>query len=102
MSWRRRLLLSIVLAYPLSGVARALLSVIGNPALLIHDPSITLLTFVVGSAWFGILTPLYLGFPISDEGGVNHANMYPYIIPTAIVLFFLFSKGWRWFKRSKP
>ena len=56
-----------------------------------------LLAFFVEALWFGILTPAFLGFPISDEAGVNHINMYPYIIPTAFVIFFFASRGWRWF-----
>ena len=62
---------------------------------IIKDPGLMLLTFVIVSIWFGILTPIYGGFPLSGEDGINHMNMYPYIIPTSIVLFLIFSRPWR-------
>jgi hypothetical protein len=75
-----------------------IVGVIKDPSFVIHYP----LAFAAGCAWFTILTPLYGGFPPADEGLVNHKNMYPWIVPTAVVLFFVFSKGCQWFRRSKP
>ena len=97
--WLLRFFLAFVLAYPLTGIVVATLAILGNPSIIIHDPSLALLAFVLGSVWFGVFTPLYGGFPISDEGGINHTNMYPYIIPISIVLFLLFSRPWRGIKR---
>ena len=47
-----------------------------------------------------MFTPIYFGFPISDEGGINRVNMYPYIFPTALLLFFTFVGGWNWLKEK--
>jgi hypothetical protein len=93
-----RFLLSFVLAYPLSGFTISLVSLARSPSLMVEHPLGALTTFIFGSVWFGVLTPIYGGFPIADEGGVNHLNMYPYIFPTACIVFFVISKGWRWFK----
>ena len=91
-----RFLLSFALAYPVAGVVMVLVRFLSY-LFLPHIPHGFLLAFFVEALWFGILTPAFLGFPISDEAGVNHVNMYPYIIPTwAFVIFFLASKGWRW------
>jgi hypothetical protein len=79
----------------LTGVVLATIAISGNPSDVIHHPGTALLAFVAISIWFGIFTPLYGGFPISDEGGVNHMNMHPYIVPIAVVVFLIFFKPWR-------
>ena len=91
-----RFLLSFALAYPVAGVVMVLVRFLSY-LFLPNIPHGFLLAFFVEALWFGILTPAFLGFPISDEAGVNHINMYPYIVPTAFVIFFFASKGWRWF-----
>jgi hypothetical protein len=58
-----------------------------------------ILGLTIGMLWFMIFTPIYLGFPIGDEGGINRVNMYPYIFPTALFLLFTFVGGWRWLKK---
>lgn len=93
-----RLLLSILFAYPLSGVAMGIVALIKDPSFFFHHP----LALVVSTSWFVVFTPVYGGFPPIDEGFVNHKNMYPWIIPTAAILFVLLSKGWRWLRWKKP
>lgn len=92
--WLARAVVSLAVAYPLTGVVLATVAILGNPSYVIHHPGAALLAFVVVSIWFCIFTPLYVGFPLSDEGGVNHMNMYPYIIPIAVVFFLVFFKPW--------
>lgn len=64
----------------------------------IHNPLGALVVILVGAIWFGVAIPISGGFPIADEGGVNRINAYPYIIPTAMILAFIFFRGWRWFR----
>jgi hypothetical protein len=97
----RLFVLSMALAFPLSGITWSLAALAKDPYFALHNPVGALIVFLVQSVWFGIMTPTYVGFPISDEGGVNHLNMYPYIIPTGLIIFFFLSKGWRWFRRTK-
>lgn len=93
--WVMRAAVSLAVAYPLTGIVLATVDMLVNPSYVIHHPGTALLAFVVVSIWFGILTPLYGGFPLSDESGVNHMNMYPYIIPIAVIFFLVFFRPWR-------
>lgn len=88
----------MMLAFPLSGITWSVVNMARDTSFVVHHPFGSLVLYLIRSAWLFIFTPLYGGFPITDEGGVDHMNMYPYIIPTGLVLFFLLSKGWRWFK----
>ena len=97
----RNLIWSIILAYPLSGYVAVIIPWLMNPSLFIKNPKGALLVISVVGTMFAIFTPIYGGFPVRMDTGVGHMNMYPYIIPTSIVLFFVISKGWRWFKKDK-
>jgi hypothetical protein len=85
-------ILSFLVAYPASGLTLALVFFIRESPGSLQRPSEAALAFVFRTLWFGILTPMYGGFPPSDEGGINRLNMYPYIIPTWALLFLIF---WR-------
>jgi hypothetical protein len=84
------LAISIMLAYPLSGCLCGMVDLERQPSLLGH-PFIWFLEVT----WRMIATTLYGGFPPADEGLVHYTNMYPWIIATAVGLFFGFSRGWR-------
>lgn len=93
-----RLLVSIVLAYPLSSVVYWIFEIVrGLPQTLKH-PGVDLFMLFF---WI-IAIPTCGGFVPANEGDVGpRINMYPWIIPTAAGLFFLFSQGWRWFRRNR-
>lgn len=93
-----RFLLSIILAFPLSGVAVALVGLAREPSFLFENPSAALLEFFYVSISFGLSTPMKSLGILKPGGDVPDMNMYPYIIPAACIIFFLISKGWRWLK----
>ena len=93
-AWIGRVVMSVVLAYPLSGCTMGVLSLVEDPSLILHP-----FILAIEVAWFAVATPLYGGFPPADEGLVHRKNMYPWIMFTAACIFFVTSKGWRWFKR---
>lgn len=94
-----RLLFSILLSYPLSG---AIYAIFGIVRLAFTEPSpfknitgdILLLGF-----WI-LAVPSCAGFvPANEADSGPRIDMYPWIVPTAALLFFLFSRGWRWFRK---
>jgi hypothetical protein len=90
---------SILFAYPLSGALYAIFIIVNQIIAPVGTPD-----FRVGPVLFLItlwtlVVPAEAGI-VSDDGFFPYVNMYPWIIPTAGALFFLFSKGWRWFKRK--
>jgi hypothetical protein len=89
-----RLIMSVILAYPLSGCMIGVASLMQQPSLIQH-PIILALEVL----WFTVATPLYGGFPPADEGLVHYKNMYPWIAFTGACIFFVKSKGWLWFRR---
>jgi hypothetical protein len=91
---------SIVLAFPLSGATIAIYGLAMNPSVDFHHPLGALMTALIGAVWFGVATTVSGGFPITDEGGVNRMNAYPFIIATAVIMFFIFCRGWHWFRRA--
>lgn len=96
-----RLVAAALLAYPTSG---ALYAIWGLAKLAFTSPgslkNIGIDFFMVG-LWI-VMVPACGGFVPQNEGDVGpRINMYPWIIPTAVTLFFLFSKGWRWFSGQK-
>jgi hypothetical protein len=98
-----RMIFSIMLAYPVSGAANAIYGLIvlawTSPKLLLDDPGVAVILVVLDI----VLVPLFGGFVPANEGDVGpRINMYPWIVPTAFVLFFLSSRGWLWFKRRRP
>jgi hypothetical protein len=94
-----RVILSFALAYPISGVTLAVVSLVRNPSFVFTNPSGAVLNLVVGSVWFGLTTPMIALGLLKPGGDVPDLNMYPYIIVTACIIFFLLSKGWRWCRR---
>jgi uncharacterized iron-regulated membrane protein len=96
-----RLLLAIGLAYPLSGALYAIVGIIKlaflSPWAAIKNLPIELFMIFL---WM-LMVPSCAGFVPQNEGDVGpRINMYPWIIPTAAVLFFVLSAGWRWFRRK--
>src|SRR5215469_13773154 len=95
-----RVIGSVLLAYPVSGALYATVGLIKqafiDPASL-KNVGIDLLMVAL---WV-VMVPACAGFVPQNEGDVGpRINMYPWIIPTALTLFFLFSKGWKWFRRK--
>jgi hypothetical protein len=90
-------LLSIALAYPISGIVFAVCSLMQQQPL--SNPLEELFIGSLICAFYAIMTACCGGFPPADEGGANHLNLYPYIIPTAIVLFVVLSLFWDKLKR---
>jgi len=88
------LVLSILFAYPLSGAIYAVNVAIHSPYWHGIDQA---LNFV---AMWMLLVPAAGGLVPADFNSGPIINMYPWIVPTAGVLFFCFSKGWRWFRRT--
>ncbi len=70
-----RILLSIVIAYPVAGVVYAPISLImgaiKDSSFITHNPGGFILILVIGSLWYGLCTPMFLGFPITDEAGAK-------------------------------
>jgi hypothetical protein len=91
---------SILLAYPLSG---AIYAIVGLIKLAFTTPASLKnigVDFFMIALWT-VMVPAGGGFVPQNEGDVGpRINMYPWIIPTAVTLFVLFSKGWRWFRRA--
>ena len=86
---------AIALAYPLSGLAAGAWT-------FFHDfPRASLLDAVRIAIWFGTYTPIHGVLPDVDSEGHYHFPAYPFVIPTAAVLIFLFFRGWRLFKRHR-
>jgi hypothetical protein len=91
---------SIILAYPVSGAIYATSGLIKlgftAPASLKNIG----VDFLMVALWT-VMVPACGGFVPQNEGDVGQRiNMYPWIIPTAVTLFCLFSRGWRWFRRA--
>jgi hypothetical protein len=91
-----------LLAYPISGalyaITRLVKTALTAPASL---KNIGIDLFVV-ALWM-VMVPACGGFVPQNEGDVGpRVNMYPWIIPTAVTLFFLFSKGWKWLSSKHP
>ncbi len=96
-----RLVSAILVAYPVGG---ALYAIAGLTKLAFTDPAAFLkhlpIDLFMIFLWM-LLVPSCAGFVPQNEGDVGpRINMYPWIIPTAVVLFFMFSAGWRWFRRK--
>jgi hypothetical protein len=93
-----RLVVSIALTYPLSGVVYWIFEMFRGLPQTLKYPGVDLFLLFF---WI-IATPTFGGFVPANEGGAgSRLNMYPWIIPTAAALFFLFSQGWRWFRRNR-
>ncbi|WP_321917429.1 MULTISPECIES: hypothetical protein [Paraburkholderia] len=94
---------SIILAFPLSGVTMAVYMavymLVFNPSAVFQRPLATLMTALFIAVWYGVAIPVSGGFPVTDEGGIHRMNAYPFIIATAAILFFIFCRGRRWFRR---
>jgi hypothetical protein len=96
-----RPIVSIALAYPLSGFIYGIVFLIRvaftTPADFLQHPGVDAFVIVLWT----VLVPIFGGFVPADEGDAGpRVNMYPWIIPTALTVYFLLSKGWRWFRRA--
>jgi hypothetical protein len=93
------MIFSILLAYPVTGALLGIYELLvlasTSPKLVLGNPCTNLL-FVVYSM---ILVTSCGGYAPSYADCESGTNMYPWIIPTAFALFFLFSRGWLLFKR---
>lgn len=84
---------AMALAYPLSGLAAGAWT-------FFHDfPRASLLDAVRIAIWIGAYAPIHGVLPDVDSEGHYHFPAYPFVIPTAVVLIFVFFRGWRLFKR---
>jgi len=92
-----KIIAAIILAYPISGLTMAIGGLMGNLSWAAYHPLGAFAVTIIGAIWFCVAIPMSGGFPISDESGVHRINAYPYIIPTAVILAFIFFRGWRWF-----
>lgn len=78
----------------MTGLARIALTTHGAPNSIGGD-------FFTVALWT-VMVPVSGGFVPQNEADLGpRINLYPWIIPTAIILFFTVSKGWRWFGRSR-
>lgn len=93
-----KIVVAILLAYPLCGFAIAIKGLLMQPAWAFNHPLDALYVSLVFVAWYGIATPISGGFPVTDEAGIHRMNAYPYIAATAVFLCFVFFRGWRLFK----
>lgn len=88
--WSRRTslcIMAIVTAYPLSAVPYAIIGILTD-----HPDGYekAVLINVLKFWWLLGTTPMCLGFPMKDFATGAYINMYPYIIPTSIVLYWLY------------
>lgn len=92
---------AILLAYPLSG---AIYAIVGLVKLAFTAPDFWKnigIEFFMIALWM-VMVPACGGFVPQNEGDVGpRINMYPWIVPTAVTLYVLFLRGWRWFKRDE-
>ena len=93
-----RIVTSVIWAFPFSAIVKAVIEFDQNNFLFRDNYSKNLLAFVTGSVRFGILTLIYGGFPPDFQDEAHTINMYPYIVPTGLLLFFILSRGWRSFE----
>jgi hypothetical protein len=93
-----RLLVSVALAYPLSGAVYWTFGMLRGLPDTLKTPGVDLFLL-----FFWIIEIPACGGFIPANGGDPYArtNMYPWIISTAAALFFLFSQGWKWFRRNR-
>jgi hypothetical protein len=78
-----RLFFSLLLAYPIAG---AVCTIVGYFTEVNLDAK-AVWVIPIMAAGYAIFTTAYVGFPPADEAGLHYKNMYPWIIPTALVLF---------------
>jgi hypothetical protein len=94
---------AMALAYPVAGT---LFAIYGLFSFRHNGPTVDSLrehplNVVLWIAFWAADFTLSKGFVPRNEAGVGQPqNMYPWIVPTAFVLLFIFYGGWRWF-RSK-
>ena len=93
-----RVAVSTFWAFPLSAVIKAIVDFDQNNFIFRDAYSKNLPEFVAGSFHLGLQTLIHGGFP---PVGDHPLNMYPYIIPAWLLLFFLLSRGWRSFERRR-
>lgn len=62
--------------------------------------ALKIMTWFAKVGLWALATTMTGGFPPEDiiTSSIT-INMYPLILPSAVVLFFVFSRGWRWFAK---
>jgi hypothetical protein len=94
-----KLVVSYIIALPASG---AVYAIVGLVKLAITSPSSlkNVSADVVLVIFWTIAVPVCGGMVPQNEGDVGpRINMYAWILPTMATIFFVLSRGWRWFKR---
>ena len=103
LGWHWRLAFSVLLAYPISGVLFALAKIVW--VFPLTHPTWRDITFdLILLAATTLTVPLFAGFlpKLFDDGSDEwYLNLYPIIVPTAAILFFVWSRGWRWFGHQR-
>ena len=91
-----RLIVAFILAYPLSGAAYAIVGLailaFRDPAALAQHPGTDVFVILMWT----VLAPMFGGFvPANEADSGPRTNMYPWIVGVTVILFALFSRGWR-------
>jgi hypothetical protein len=89
---------AIMFSYPLCGLAAAAWMLCRDFPWTIHHPWQSLLHAFLIAIWYGVSAPVHGVLPEVDSVGHYHFPAYPFVIPTALVLIFVFFRGWRLFK----
>lgn len=89
---------AIIFSYPLCGLAAAAWMLFRDFPWTIRHPLRSLLDASVMVVWYGVSAPVHGVLPEIDSAGHYHVPAYPFVIPTALVLIFVFFRGWRAFK----
>ncbi|WP_044563637.1 hypothetical protein [Azospirillum sp. B4] len=91
-----KLIITVLITYPLGrllyGMGGAL-----HAAVMGESKVALLMMFIAFNLM--VVVPLGGGFAPGIGGSGMGVNLYPWITPTAIVVFFILTKGWRWFRR---
>jgi hypothetical protein len=89
---------AIIFSYPLCGIVAAAWMLFRDFPWTIHHPWQSLQHAFLIVIWYGVSAPVHGVLPEVDSAGHYHFPAYPFVIPTALVLIFVFFRGWRLFK----
>lgn len=89
-----RLIVSIILAYPLSAVTLVIVTHVRDPMPMLNSPMDDLRASIFTIILFGILKPIGSIISPFDHGVGNDVDMIPYMITTTILLFMFLLHGW--------
>ncbi|SEK13242.1 hypothetical protein SAMN05192539_10658 [Paraburkholderia diazotrophica] len=88
---------AIIISYPLCGLSAAAWMLFRDFPWAIRHPWQSLLGAFRIAIWYGVAAPMHGVLPEVDPAGHYHFPAYPFVIPTALVLIFVFFRGWRLF-----